>query len=120
MSAADRALERLARGQPCMVRLAGICNFNPETTVLAHIRRANAAGMGHKPPSTCAVWACSACHDAIDGRTEYRLPLPLSELTRLELEAMVIRLSLDSDLLSALVRQLAWYDKNEILIPVIA
>jgi hypothetical protein len=113
------SLEKLARGQACMVRLAGICNFNPETTVLAHIRRANVAGMGHKPPSTCAVWACSSCHDAIDGRTEYRLQQSLSEMNRLELEAWVIRLSLDSDLLSALVRQHAWYDKNEVLVAVL-
>lgn len=24
--------------------------------------------MGQKPPDVCGVWACSACHDAIDGR----------------------------------------------------
>ena len=27
-----------AKGRECMVRLPGICNFNPETTVLAHYR----------------------------------------------------------------------------------
>lgn len=112
-------LRSFARGKPCMVRLAGICNFNPETTVLAHIRRGNVAGMGQKPGNIAAVWACSACHDCIDSRTQYALPLPLSELTRLELEAMVIRLSLDSDVLSALVRQLAWYDKHEVLVAVL-
>lgn len=45
--------------------------------------------------------------------------MTLSELTRIELEALVIRLSLDSDILSALVRQLAWYDKQEILVAVL-
>jgi hypothetical protein len=115
----SKSLRTFARGKPCMCRLAGICNFNPETTVLAHIRRAHVAGAGQKPPDMCAVFACSACHDVIDGRMEHRLPLPLSELTRLELEALVIRLSLDSDILSALVRQLAWYDKNEVLVAVL-
>jgi hypothetical protein len=113
-------LRTFARGKPCMVRLAGICNFNPETTVLAHIRRANVAGMGQKPSNLCALFACSACHDVIDGRADYRLLLPLSDLTRLELEAWVIRLSLDSDVLSALVRQLAWYDKNEVLVAILS
>lgn len=111
-------LEKLARGQQCMVRLAGICNFNQETTVLAHIRRANVAGRGQKPTSTCAIWACSSCHDCIDGRTEFRLMLPLSEMPRMELEALATRLWLDSDILSALVRQLTWYDKHEILVVV--
>ena len=62
-------LRSLAKGQPCQVRLYGICNFNPDTTVLCHLRRGGIAGVGQKPPDLCGVWACSACHDAIDGRT---------------------------------------------------
>lgn len=85
-----------------MVRFVGICNFNSETTVLAHLRRANVAGMGQKPPDTCGVWACSSCHDEIDRRTRER---DTKEI--------------DGDLLDALVRQLAWYDKHEILIATI-
>ena len=95
-------LREFARGKPCMVRLVGICNFNPETTVLAHIRRANIAGAGQKPPDTCAVWACSACHDEIDRRTRNHR---LDEIA--------------PDLLAALLRQHAWYAKHEILVPVI-
>lgn len=92
-----KSLRTLARGQECMVRTHA-CNGNPETTVLAHIRRGNVAGMGQKPPDTCGVWACSACHDLIDGRTHgYK------------------REDLDSLILSALIRQLAWYDKHEIV-----
>ena len=60
-------LRKYARGQDCMVRSA-VCNGDPETTVLAHIRRGGVAGMGQKPPDTVAVWACSACHDALDRR----------------------------------------------------
>lgn len=91
-------LRAFAKGKPCMVRLVGICNFNPETTVLAHLRRANVAGIGQKPPDTCAVWACSACHDEIDRRSRNRR---MAEI--------------EGDLLDALVRQLAWYDKHEVL-----
>ena len=63
-------LRNLARGQECQVRLPGICNRNPETTVLAHFRMPGTCGMGMKPPDEQAAWACSACHDAIDGRTK--------------------------------------------------
>ena len=63
-------LRKLARGKPCMVRLPGICNFDASTTVLAHVRRGGVAGMGQKPPDLCGVWACSACHDVIDGRVK--------------------------------------------------
>lgn len=52
-----------------MVRLPGVCNGNPETTVLAHYRLAGLCGMGLKPPDWSAAWACSACHDEIDRRT---------------------------------------------------
>ena len=52
-----------------MVRLPGICNFNSETVVLAHIRLAGVSGMGMKSPDLIGAWACSACHDELDGRT---------------------------------------------------
>lgn len=58
-----------ARGQACQVRLIGVCNGNRETVVLAHYRRlAGVAGMGIKPPDFLGAYACSACHDVIDGR----------------------------------------------------
>lgn len=53
-----------ARGQPCQVRIAGICNGNWETTVLAH---RNGAGMACKAADHDAAYACSACHEWLDG-----------------------------------------------------
>ena len=61
-------LRKLAKGQPCMIRVPGVCNRNPETTVLAHYRLAGTCGTGIKPPDHLGAWACSACHDAVDGR----------------------------------------------------
>jgi hypothetical protein len=61
-------LRDAARGQPCQVRLPGICNFNPETTVLAHYRLAGTCGTGIKPPDLLGAWCCSSCHDVVDGR----------------------------------------------------
>ena len=62
-------LRKAARGMPCMVRIPGICNGNPETTVLAHYRLAGYCGTGIKPDDDVfGAWACSNCHDLIDGR----------------------------------------------------
>lgn len=65
-------LRKAARGEPCMVRSCD-CNFNPETTVLAHYRMIGVSGIGMKSPDLIASWACSACHDLIDGRTHTTL-----------------------------------------------
>ena len=65
-------LRDLARGQECQVRIPGICNFNPETTVLAHFRLAGICGMGIKPFDLIGAWACSDCHFALDdGKSGY-------------------------------------------------
>jgi hypothetical protein len=70
------SLRKEAKGRGCMVRLPGICNFNSETVVLAHIRLQGVSGMGMKSPDLIGAWACSACHDELDGRTRK------SDLTR--------------------------------------
>ena len=64
-------LRQAARGRQCMVRLPGVCNGDPSTTVLAHIRRGGVGGMGLKPPDLVGVWACSDCHSEIDRRTRH-------------------------------------------------
>lgn len=86
-------LRKLAKGQKCQVRLSGICNFDPATTVLAHVRKGGVAGVALKPPDLCGVHACSNCHDAIDGRNGNRAVS-------------------DSDLLAALCRTLAVVSKH--------
>lgn len=60
-------LRKLARGQPCLVRLPG-CDGGGETTVLAHYRLAGTCGIGMKPAHWQAAWACCHCHSIIDGR----------------------------------------------------
>lgn len=61
-------LRKEARGRECQVRLVGVCNHNPETVVLAHYRMAGLTGIGQKADDRFGAWACSCCHDAIDGR----------------------------------------------------
>jgi len=66
-------LRKLAKGKECQARFCHhdgtpICNFDPATTVLAHVRLSGVAGIGQKPPNLCGIWACSSCHDVLDGR----------------------------------------------------
>lgn len=63
-------LRKAARGRECQVRIPSICNWNPETTVLAHYRLAGTCGGAMKPDDEQGAWACSSCHDAIDSRTK--------------------------------------------------
>lgn len=63
------AIRKAARGEDCTIRLPGVCNQNPETTVLCHDNRlASGKGMGLKAPDTEAAFGCSCCHDVLDGR----------------------------------------------------
>lgn len=68
MRVISQKLRDSARGKDCTLRIPGVCNFNPETTVLAHLP-CGQKGMGMKGPDLVAVFACSACHDLLDGRT---------------------------------------------------
>jgi hypothetical protein len=53
-----------------MVRVPQACNFNEETTVLAHYRLAGISGGSLKPPDICGAWCCSSCHLLIDGQAK--------------------------------------------------
>ena len=81
------SLRKEAKGRGCMVRIPGVCNFNSETVVLAHIRLTGISGMGMKSPDLIGAWACSACHDEIDGRT-HRSGLTRDELRLAHYEGM--------------------------------
>lgn len=75
-------IRRAARGQDCTLRLPGVCNFDPDTTVLCHSNYlADGKGMGLKAPDTAAAFGCAACHDVLDGRR----PRP-EGFSRLDLE----------------------------------
>jgi hypothetical protein len=78
------SLRTEAKGRNCMVRLPNICNFNNETTVLAHYRLAGISGMGIKSDDLIGAWACSACHDAIDRRANTDLDRDYVRLAHLE------------------------------------
>ena len=66
----SNALRNSARDQDCSLNIVGICNYDPQTTILAHLPN-ESGGKGFKSTDLCAVYACSSCHDAIDGRAAF-------------------------------------------------
>lgn len=65
MGLISNKLRASAKGAPCMFQIPGVCNGDPETTVLAHIRDGH-KGLGNKANDYSAAFGCSACHDTID------------------------------------------------------
>ena len=65
MGIKSQALRDSAKGQPCTFEILGVCNHDPETTVLCHIRDESKA-LGKKANDWSGAFGCSACHEAID------------------------------------------------------
>lgn len=69
-------IRKLAEAQPCYLRLYPFCRYQPEYTVLSHMRIGGTGGTGLKPPDICGVPGCDACHAVIDGRTKQDVYTP--------------------------------------------
>lgn len=63
-----RRLRESARGQQCAIRIPGVCCFDPETTVLAHINSVG-KGMGIKSEDWFGIFCCVNCHACLDTHT---------------------------------------------------
>lgn len=63
-------LRKLARGRICQIRVPGVCDGNPETVVLAHVRKINISGIGMKSPDVFGAWSCMKCHLCVDGHSK--------------------------------------------------
>ena len=62
-------ISKSARGETCAARIPFICNFDTETTILAH-----APFVGRYGSRARWYWSsylCSNCHDYLDGRTRH-------------------------------------------------
>lgn len=92
------ALREFARGRECLIRVPEICRWSDAQ--LCHLRVANVAGGGQKPPDLCGVIGCTPCHDVIDGRKQIR------GIGREQIKGWA---------LDALVRTLALYERAGIL-----
>jgi hypothetical protein len=65
MGIISNKLRASARGQQCTFEIVGICNHDPETTVLCHLP-SDVKGMGNKSDDFHAAFGCANCHQAID------------------------------------------------------
>jgi len=77
-------ITKSARDQECQVRIPVVCNFNPETTIPAHL---NGGGMALKHSDIHIAYCCSKCHDVLDGRVPSKYSS--DELKLMHLEGMV-------------------------------
>lgn len=71
----SKKLRDSARGRDCTMQVAGVCNYNSDTVILAHINT-DGGSMGAKTDDFSACFACSDCHDWLDqnkGTSEDRL-----------------------------------------------
>ena len=60
-------IRKSANGEDCTLNIASVCNYNSATTVLAHLPD-ESKGISKKSDDISSCYACSACHDLIDGR----------------------------------------------------
>lgn len=100
MGIVSQKLRASAKGQLCTLRTC-ICNYDPETTVLAHLP-SPIKGMGNKGDDWHAVFACSACHDAMDRHSPVEMNWPamrlraLRETQRIWFEMGLLKISVDT------------------------
>jgi len=98
----SQKLRDLARGQECTLQIPGVCNHNPETTVLAHLPD-ESHGIARKSDDLSACFADHECHSVIDGRSrmvdyfdpgelEWYMRRAMVRTWRIAIEAGVIKL----------------------------
>lgn len=66
-------LRKAASGEHCTLQIHPFCTGNDEETVLAHLP-SSMKGIAIKSPDWWGAFACSACHDIMDGRRTVELP----------------------------------------------
>lgn len=78
----DALIMASARGEECQIRIPFGCNFDRETTVMAHPNKPGKP-KGGKLHAALGSYACSSCHDIYDRRA----PIPReSHMTRTDVE----------------------------------
>ena len=67
MGIVSKKIRNSAKGEECTLRIPGICNFDPDTTVFCHLP-SKASGIGQKGNDYCGVYGCHNCHSVLDRR----------------------------------------------------
>jgi len=59
-------IRKSAQGEQCTLNIAGVCRYESETVILAHIGFGDGGTAKRRQPGEVnAVYACAYCHDAI-------------------------------------------------------
>ena len=66
-----KVITQSAKGEDCTLNIAGVCNYDSETTVACHIS-CGSGGTNRLSGALAIAFGCSSCHDEIDGRTGFR------------------------------------------------
>ena len=77
------AITKSANGESCTVRLPGVCCGDNSTTVYAHISGVR-FGHGTGIKTNFGAYACSSCHDHLDGRVKNNFEKEYLKLCHLE------------------------------------
>lgn len=64
----SKKITQSAKGEDCTLRIPGVCNGNPETTVFCHAP-SPLKGVGTKSDDFWGAYGCSKCHELIDKYT---------------------------------------------------
>jgi hypothetical protein len=57
----------MAQDRPCLLRIPGVCNHDPATTVAAHSNMSiHGKGGRRKADDVFTVWSCANCHSWLD------------------------------------------------------
>jgi hypothetical protein len=61
------ALLEMAEKRPCLLRVPGVCNGDPDTTVACHSNASVHGKAGARKADDCySVWGCASCHRWLD------------------------------------------------------
>ncbi len=78
-----QAIRDSARGEECLVRIPGICTYDPEKTIWSHARWPDAGkGGATKAIDVAGAFCCTACDSVFDGQTP-----PPAGYTRAQVDA---------------------------------
>ena len=97
----SQKLRDLAEGQMCTLQIPGVCSYNTETTILAHLPDESKGG-ARKSDDFSSCFADDQCHSLIDGRItgveytrddlEWFMRRAMVRTWRIAIEAGVIKL----------------------------
>lgn len=84
-------ITKLAKGEPCEIRIPGICCGRDETSVPCHFRLAGYSGLGFIPPAFMFAIGCFTCHSWVDTHRDAQTRLAHAEGVLRTLAKLVAR-----------------------------